>query len=74
MDWAYLASKGVSRGALLMCEKRIVEKLEKFIREYTVACSFKSVEDNFLWAFAGVYGLNKNKNRHLLWEELARTT
>ncbi|KAG6652322.1 hypothetical protein CIPAW_06G176400 [Carya illinoinensis] len=51
VDWAYLASNGVSRGVLVIWDRRVVEKMEEFIREYTVACSFRSVEDNFMWAF-----------------------
>ncbi|KAG2698944.1 hypothetical protein I3760_07G170800 [Carya illinoinensis] len=36
-----------------------------------VACSSKCVSDDFLWAFAGVYGPNVDMDRRLLWEELA---
>lgn len=36
-----------------------------------MACSFRIVEDNFLWAFAGVYGPNSYSYMSLLWEELA---
>lgn len=45
-------------------------KLEEFIRDYTMACSFRNVEDNFLCAFASVYGPNSNSDKSLLWEEL----
>ncbi|KAF5453927.1 hypothetical protein F2P56_023637 [Juglans regia] len=45
--------------------------MENFIGQYIVGCSFKSVSDNFLWAFAGVYGPNLDSDRRLLWEELA---
>ncbi|KAG6659987.1 hypothetical protein CIPAW_03G074300 [Carya illinoinensis] len=71
VDWVYLASNGASGEVVVMWDRRVVEKLEEFIGRYTVACSFKSVSDNFLWAFAGVYGPNLNNNRVLLWEELA---
>ena len=54
-----------------MWDKRVVEKIEDFVGEYSVACSFKSVEDNFLWAFASLYGPNVDNDRRLLWEELA---
>jgi len=36
-----------------------------------VACSFRSVADNFAWAFAGVYGPNLDSLRSSLWDELA---
>ncbi|XP_041015022.1 uncharacterized protein LOC121257839 [Juglans microcarpa x Juglans regia] len=45
--------------------------MEEYIGRYTIACSFKSVSDNFLWAFAGVYGPNLDNNRVCLWEKLA---
>ena len=70
-DWVYLASNGASGGILVMWDKRVVEKMEEFVGEYTVACSFKMVEDNFLWAFAGIYGPNDDTTRQCLWEELA---
>lgn len=50
----------------------MVEKMEDFVGEYTVASSSKSMEDNFLWAFACIYGLNLDNIIRLLWEELAR--
>lgn len=49
----------------------MVEKLEEFVGEFIMACSFRSVEDNYLWAFAGVYRPNLDSNRCLLWDELA---
>jgi hypothetical protein len=36
-----------------------------------VACKFRSVIDQFEWAFASVYGPNSDVDRWLLWEELA---
>jgi hypothetical protein len=54
VDWCYLASRGASYGILLMWDGRVVEKIEACV----VACSFRNVEDNFTWAFAGVYGPN----------------
>ncbi|KAG6637440.1 hypothetical protein CIPAW_11G178800, partial [Carya illinoinensis] len=71
VDWVYLASNGASGGILVMWDKRVVVKMEEFIGDYTVACSFEMVEDNFLWTFAGTYGPNVDNSRHLLWEELA---
>lgn len=44
--------------------------MEEFIGEYIMVCSFKSVEDNFMWVFVGVRP-NVNRNKHLSWEELA---
>ncbi|KAG6651554.1 hypothetical protein CIPAW_06G120200 [Carya illinoinensis] len=37
VDWVYLASNGASGGILVMWDKRVVEKMEDFVGEYTVA-------------------------------------
>jgi hypothetical protein len=49
----------------------VVEKINECVGEFTLACSIKNVEHNFTRAFAGVYGLNSNRDRRLLWDELA---
>lgn len=36
----------------MMWDKKVVKIIEEFIGKYLVSCSFKSVEDDFLWAFA----------------------
>jgi hypothetical protein len=54
-----------------MWDRRVVEKIEVYVGEYVVACSFKNVADDFSWAFAGVYGPHIISSRRLLWEELA---
>ncbi|XP_040987472.1 exodeoxyribonuclease-like [Juglans microcarpa x Juglans regia] len=71
VGWSYLASLGASGGVLLMWDKWVVELVEYCIGNYFVAGSFKTIEDGWRWAFAGVYGLNVDKERRLLWEELA---
>jgi len=72
VNWAYLAHDGVSGGMLFMWDRRVAEKMEGFIGQYTVACYFKNVEENFLWAFASIYELNSVSNKRLLWEEIAK--
>jgi len=46
------ASRGASSGILLMWDMRVVEKIEVHVGEFVVACSFRSVDDDFSWAFA----------------------
>jgi hypothetical protein len=53
-----------------MWDRRVVEKIEVCVGEYVVGYSFKNVEDDFSWAFAGLYGPNINTFRRSLWEEL----
>lgn len=64
MDWA-------SGGVLVMQDRRVMDKIEEFVGAYSVACSFKRVEDNFMWAFASIYEPNLDSNKSLLWEEIA---
>ncbi|KAF5471907.1 hypothetical protein F2P56_008670 [Juglans regia] len=71
VDWVYLASSGASGGIVVMWDRRMVEKVEDYIGRYMVACSFKSVLDGFMRAFAGVYGPNVDVDRRLLWDEIA---
>jgi hypothetical protein len=70
-EWCHMDSCGASGGILLMWDRRVVSKIEDCLGNYVVACSFRNVEDGFLWAFAGVYGPNSNGLRRFLWEELA---
>jgi hypothetical protein len=56
VDWCYAASCGASGGIMLMWDKRLVEKIEVYVGEFVLAYSFRSVADDFSWAFAGVYG------------------
>jgi hypothetical protein len=54
-----------------MWDKRIVGKIDVFMGEFVLACSFRSVEDEFFWAFARVYGPYLDALRCSLWDELA---
>jgi hypothetical protein len=49
----------------------MVEKVDVCVGAYTLAVSFRNVVDLSVWAFAGVYGLNRERDRRLLWDELA---
>jgi hypothetical protein len=53
-----------------MWDRRVVKKVEEWVGCFTVACSFRSMCDEFNWAFAGVYGPNRDNDRLMLWEEL----
>jgi hypothetical protein len=66
-----VAANGASGGILLMWDRRVVLKIDVCRGSFVVACSFKNVDGGLEWAFVGVYGLNRNTFRRLLWEELA---
>jgi hypothetical protein len=71
VEWSYVASNGASGGILLMWDRRVVSKVEVCHGSYVVACSFRNVDDGMEWAFAGVYGPNRDAARRMMWEELA---
>jgi hypothetical protein len=48
-----------------------VEKVDECMGRYTLAVSLCNAEDNFLWAFGGVYGPNDDGERRVLWNEMA---
>lgn len=66
-----MPSTGGSGGILIMFDKKVVEKLEECVVEFTGAYSIKNMEDSFQWAFARVYNPNFDLKRGLLWKELA---
>lgn len=48
-----------------MWDKRVVKKIEEFLGEFTVAYTFRNVDDQFSWAFVGVYGPTADCDRRL---------
>lgn len=70
VEWSHLASNGTSGGVLFLWDKRVVGIFDESVGEYSMACSFKNLEDAFLWAIAGVYVPNLDSERRLLWEEI----
>jgi hypothetical protein len=69
--WVVLPASGTSGGILLMWDKRVVECLEEAVGSFSISCKFKSVLDQFVWAFSGIYSPNDNLERLILWEELS---
>ena len=48
VDWSYLGSCGASGGVLVMWDTRVVNKIEKAVRRFSVSCKFTSVSDQFV--------------------------
>ena len=63
VDWLYLGSIGASGAVLVMWDRRIVEKIEEAVGRFSVSCKFKNVEDQFEWAFTGIYGPNSTHDQ-----------
>ena len=66
IDWLYLGSEGASGGILLMWDKRVVEKIEEAMGQFSILCRFKNVSDQFEWAFTGINGPNLNRKRQFI--------
>jgi len=62
---------GFQMGILIIWDKRVVEKVVSCVGVYSLSISFRNVVDRSTWAFAGVYGPNSDRDRSLLWDELA---
>jgi hypothetical protein len=54
-----------------MWDRRVVSRIDSCMGRYVAACLFRNVDDGLMWAFAGVYGPNRDHVRWRLWEELA---
>jgi hypothetical protein len=71
VDWCHVDSRGASGGILLMWDRRVVSRIDSCLGNFVVACNFRNLDDGLEWAFAGVYGPNRDHLRWRLWEELA---
>ena len=47
-----------------------MDLVEAEIGSFFITCLFKNVEDGFMWAFIGVYGLVERSKQEIFWEEL----
>ena len=70
VDWLYLGFEGASGGILFLWDRRVVERIDSAVGHY-ISCKFRNVSDQKDWAFSGVYGPNINRERNVMWEELA---
>lgn len=66
--WAVVPA---SSGILLMWDKCVMECIEVIVGTFSIFCKFKSVFNQFVLAFSGIYGPNADSDRHYLWEELS---
>lgn len=67
MDCCYLGSRRAFRETLLTWDKRVVKKIVECVETVLVACSFRSVDDNFECTFAGVYAPMTRKCYGMNW-------
>ena len=72
IDWAVLDAMQTSGGVLLIWDKRVFEKLDVMVGQFSVSVLLRGVVDDFVWACTGVYGPNDNGQRSTLCEELSQ--
>ena len=70
LDWRAMGAQGSAGGILVCWDKRSLELLEMEVGNYFISCKLKTVENDVVWTFTGVYGPCNRKERELLWEEL----
>ena len=58
-------------GVLLVWDKRVFEKIDFVVRQFSVNVLLRGVVDGFVWTCTGVYGPNRDRQQAALWEELA---
>jgi hypothetical protein len=49
--WIILPTSGALIGIILMCDKRAVGCIEEVVGTFCISCKFKSIMDQFVWAF-----------------------
>jgi hypothetical protein len=47
VDWCCLDSRGASSGVLIMWDRRVVEKINECVGEFTLVVTFRNVEYHF---------------------------
>ena len=57
---------------MLVWDKRVFEKMDVIVGQFSVSVLLRGVVDDFVWACIGVYGPNDDGQWSFLWEELLR--
>ena len=68
--WEFVNAVNTAGGILLLWDKRVLDKIDSCIGEFSVSCSWKGVEDGFEWTCTGVYGPTVETFRSSFWAEL----
>ena len=71
IDWAVLEAMQTSRWVLLIWDKRVFEKLDVIVGQFSTNVILRGVVDDFVWACTSVYVPNDDGQQASLWEELS---
>ena len=70
VDWEMLPATGTAGGVLLLWDRRVLEKLDSVVCQFSVSCLWKTLADGMEWVGTGLYGPTIDELRHGLWDEL----
>ena len=65
-----LPAVGTVGGVLLLWDRRILEKLDNVVCQFSVSWLWKGVSDGLEWVGTGLYGPTNDESWHELWDEL----
>ena len=71
VDWEFLPAVDSVGGVLLLWDKRVLEKLDSIVNQFSVSCLWKGVFDGMEWVGTGIYCPTNDLLRRNLWEELS---
>jgi hypothetical protein len=71
VDWEFLPAVDSAGGVLLLWDKRVLEKLDSIVNQFSVSCLWKGVFDGLEWVGTGIYSPTNDLLRRNLWEELS---
>ena len=55
---------------LLLWDRRVLDRIDSFVGNFSVFCKWKGIEDGFELMCTGVYGPNDDNVGSNLWDEL----
>lgn len=70
VDWEMLPVTGTAGGVLLLWDRRVLEKLDFVVCQFSVSYLWKTLTDGMEWVGTGLYGPTIDELRHGLWDEL----
>jgi hypothetical protein len=70
VDWEMLPATGTAGGVLLLWDRRVLEKLDFVVCQFSVSCLWKTLADGLDWVGTGLYGPTADGLWHGLWDEL----